>query len=147
MFDRRFFAIVNFVRSGTDLTRADEQKMPDGKPIVKRLAVTLLNTPCGIGSRTEPARQNVQELLTNVSTEAQHFDSILVNRGGLVDNRMKRPQNAATTGKLPTLAVGRICQTFRLVCGPLPPLPTTPIIAQEQIDRCLNREVRAFKAF
>jgi hypothetical protein len=54
----------------------------------------------------------MQKSLTNVSADTQHFDSILVNRGGLVDNRMKRPQNAATTGKLPTLAVGRIYQPF-----------------------------------
>ena len=108
MFDRRFFAIVNFVRNGIVFTRADVQKMPDGKPIVKRLAVTLLNIHCGIGSRTEPATQKMQKSLTNVSAETQHFHSILVNRGGLVDNRLKRPQNASTTEMLPTLAFGRI---------------------------------------
>ena len=112
MLDRRSFAIVNFVRIGIVFTRADVQKTPDGKPIVKRLSVTLLNTHSGIGSRTEPATQKMQKSLTNVSAEAQHFDSIPVNRGGLVDNRMKRPQNAATTGQLPTLAVGRIYQTL-----------------------------------
>lgn len=147
MFDRRFFTIVNFVKNGIVFTRADVQKMPDRRPIVKRLAGTLLNTHCGIGSRTEPATQKMQKSLTNVSAETQHFHSILVNRGGLVDNRIKRPQNAATTGKLPTLAVGRVYQTLSFGLWPLLPLPATPIIAQEQIDRCLNREVRAFKAF
>jgi hypothetical protein len=112
MFDRHLFAIVNFVRNGIVFTGSDVQKLPDGKPIVKRLAVNLLNARCCIGNRTEPVKQEMQKSLTNVSAEAQHFDSIPVNRGGLVDNRMKRPQNAATTGKLPTLAVGRIYQAL-----------------------------------
>jgi hypothetical protein len=70
MLDRRSFAIVNFVRNGIVLTRPDVQKTPDGKPIVKRLAVTLLNTHCRNGSRTEPVKQEMQKSLTNVSAEA-----------------------------------------------------------------------------
>ena len=114
MLDRRSSAIVNFVRNGIFFTMPDVQKTPDGEPIIKRLAVTLLDTYCCIGSRTEPATQELQKSLTIVSPEVQHFDSIPANRGGLVDNRMKRPQNALSTGKLPTLAVGRSDQRFGL---------------------------------
>ena len=78
---------------------------------------------------------------------SQHFHGIRVNRGGLVDNRLKRPQNESTTEILPTLALEESARIKNSACGPLLPLPATPIIAQEQIDRCLNREVRAFKAF
>jgi hypothetical protein len=79
-------------------------------------AAQLLTSPTPIEAYLPLLRAVLNESIRNSALinyrapQARTYDfcCIPANRGHLVDNRLKRPQNASTTEILPTLAFGRI---------------------------------------